>query len=141
MSIESMSKHDLAMMEAEAQCPFSVGDVDLFAPGGQEYWFDAYRILHRDAPVLRIPGGGDTPDKDGFIITKYEDVARIVRDMETFPLRYNDESPGQEVERNIIRGEGFGESGSRWMRGRAFAPRWSSTGGTASSSRIPGSGP
>ena len=110
MSIESMSKHDLAMMEAEAQCPFSVEDVDLFAPGGQEYWFDAYRILHRDAPVLRIPGGGDTPDKDGFILTKYEDVARIVRDTETFPLRYSDESPGQEVERNIIRGEGFGES-------------------------------
>ena len=47
MSIESMSKHDLAMMEAEAQCPMSVGDVDLFAAGGQEYWFDAYRILHR----------------------------------------------------------------------------------------------
>ena len=110
MSIESMSKHDLAMMEAEAQCPMSVGDVDLFAAGGQEYWFDAYRILHRDAPVLRIPGGGDTSDTDGFILTKYEDVARIVRDTETFPLRYSDESPGQEVERNIIREEGFGES-------------------------------
>ena len=110
MSIDSMSKHDVAMMEAEGQCPFSVEDVDLFAPGSQEYWFDAYRILHQDAPVLRIPGGGDTPDKDGFILTKYEDVARIVRDTETFPLNYGQRAAGQEVEREILQKEGHGDA-------------------------------
>ena len=110
MTTEAMSKHDLAMMEAEGQCPFSVEDVDLFAPGSQEYWFDAYRILHKDAPVLRIPGGGDTPDKDGFILTKYEDVARIVRDTETFPLNYGQRNAGQEVEREILEKEGHGDA-------------------------------
>ena len=104
------SKHDLAMMNAEAKCPMNLDEVDLFAPGSQEYWFEAYRILHRDAPVLRIPGGGETPDTDAFIVTKYEDVARIVRDSETFPLRYNQGDRGQAVERSIIREEGFGDT-------------------------------
>ena len=49
------TKRDEAMKNAEVKCPVNLDDVDLFAPGSQEYWFDAYRILHRDAPVLRSP--------------------------------------------------------------------------------------
>ena len=27
-------------------CPMNLAEVDLFSPGAQEYWFDAYKILH-----------------------------------------------------------------------------------------------
>ena len=46
--------HELSPMA----CPVDVDDVDLFGDGGQEHWYEAYEILHRDAPVLRIEGGG-----------------------------------------------------------------------------------
>lgn len=65
--------------------PASLADVDLFSSGAQEYWFDAYRLLHEQAPVLRIPGEGSGPGTDGFIISKYADIARIVNDPVTFP--------------------------------------------------------
>ena len=73
------------MIEATAECPMNLDEVDLFAPGSQEHWFDAYKILHEESPVLRIPGEGTSPDTDGFIITKYEDIAMIIRDPYTFP--------------------------------------------------------
>jgi cytochrome P450 len=58
--------------------------VDLFSPGAQEHWYEAYPILHKEAPVLRIPGEGTTPEHDGFVLSKHEDIARVVRD----PVRY-----------------------------------------------------
>ncbi len=67
------------------KCPVTVDDVDLFSPGAQEHWYEAYPILHRDAPVRRIPGEGGDPGTDGFILTKYEDILRVVRDQERFP--------------------------------------------------------
>ena len=73
------------MIDATAECPMQLDDVDLFAPGQQEHWFESYKILHEEAPVLRIPGEGTTPDTDGFVITKYEDIAMIIRDPYTFP--------------------------------------------------------
>lgn len=72
--------HELSPLK----CPMSLDDVDLFSPGAQEHWYEAYPILHRDAPVLRIPGEGFGPGTDGFILSKYEDIARVVRD----PVRY-----------------------------------------------------
>jgi cytochrome P450 len=70
---------------SEMKCPVSLADVDLFSPGAQEHWYEAYTILHNEAPVHRIPGEGTSPDTDGFILTKYEDLARIVRDPKRFP--------------------------------------------------------
>lgn len=67
------------------KCPVTLADVDLFAPGAQEHWYEAYPILHREAPVLRIPGGGHTPGSDAFILTKYDDIAMVVRDTVRFP--------------------------------------------------------
>ena len=29
------------------KCPMSLQDVDLFGPGAQEHWYDAYPILHK----------------------------------------------------------------------------------------------
>ena len=73
--------HDLSPM----RCPASLADVDLFGEGAPEHWYEAYEILHREAPVLRIEGGGFTPGTDAFVLTKHEDVSRVVRDPERFP--------------------------------------------------------
>ena len=57
--------HELSAL----RCPVNLEDVDLFSPGAQEHWYEAYPILHREAPVLRVPGEGLTPGTDGFILT------------------------------------------------------------------------
>lgn len=66
-------------------CPVDLDDVDLFGDGAQEHWYEAYEILHRDAPVQRIEGGGLTTGTDAFILTKHEDVVRVVKDPVRFP--------------------------------------------------------
>lgn len=70
---------------AQARCPMTLEEVDLLAPGAQEYWFDAYRILHAEAPVHKIPGEGALPGTDAFILSKYDDIAAVVRDPDRFP--------------------------------------------------------
>jgi cytochrome P450 len=65
--------------------PRTLAEVDLFAPGAQEHWYDAYAILHEQAPVQRLAGEGLTPGSDAFVLTKYEDIARVVKDWERFP--------------------------------------------------------
>ena len=67
-----------------AKCPMHLGEVDLFAPGAQEHWYPAYKILHAESPVQKLPGEGPTPGSDAFVLTKYEDIARVVRD----PVRF-----------------------------------------------------
>ena len=67
------------------RCPVHVDDVDLFGPGAQEHWYDAYPLLHRDDPVRRIPGEGTGGGTDGYILSKYDDIARVVRDPVRFP--------------------------------------------------------
>ena len=62
----------------------ALDEVDLFGDGAQEHWYEAYEILHRDAPVLRIPGGGITPGSDAFVLTKHADIEMVVRDPERF---------------------------------------------------------
>jgi len=84
----TLSAKQSAMMTAEATCPVNLEEVDLFSAGAQDHWFDAYRILHRDAPVHPIPGEGALPGTDAFILSKYEDIAAVVRDPEHFPT-YN----------------------------------------------------
>ena len=73
--------HDLSPM----RCPVHLEDVDLFSPGAPEHWYEAYEILHHEAPVHRIPGEGYLPGTDGFILSKYEDIALVVREEERFP--------------------------------------------------------
>lgn len=67
-----------------AKCPMHLDEVDLFAPGAQEHWYAAYEILHAQSPVQKLPGEGATPGTDGYVLTKYEDIARVVRD----PVRF-----------------------------------------------------
>ena len=75
--------HELSPMA----CPITVSDVDLFGSGAQEHWYEAYPLLHDAAPVVRLKGEGATPDTDGFILTKHEDIAKVVKDPERFPPR------------------------------------------------------
>lgn len=64
--------------------PETLGDVDLFGAGAQERWYEAYPILHAEAPVLRLPGEGLNGQGDGFVLCAYEDIARVVKDPERF---------------------------------------------------------
>jgi len=72
--------HELSPMN----CPVTLDDVDLFGEGAPEHWYEMYEILHREAPVLRIPGGGLTPGTDAFVLTKHSDVNMVVKDTERF---------------------------------------------------------
>jgi cytochrome P450 len=67
------------------EAPRTLAEVDLFAPGAQEHWYQAYAILHKEAPVQRLAGEGLTPGSDAFVLTKYEDVRRVVMDWDRFP--------------------------------------------------------
>ncbi len=41
--------------DAMAECPFAKPqDINFMDPVVQENWFDAYRVLHRDAPVYHM---------------------------------------------------------------------------------------
>ena len=73
--------HELSPMS----CPHRLEDVDLFGDGAQEHWYEAYDILHREAPVLRLPGEGLAPGTDAFVLTRYEDIDRVVKDPLRFP--------------------------------------------------------
>jgi cytochrome P450 len=73
--------HELSAMP----CPRGLADVDLFAPGAAEHWYEAYDLLHAEAPVVRLPGEGLTPERDAFILTKYADIEMVVKDWARFP--------------------------------------------------------
>ena len=66
-------------------CPVGLETVDLFGDGAQEHWYEAYEILHREAPVLRVAGGGLKPGTDAFVLTKHADVSRVLKDPVRFP--------------------------------------------------------
>lgn len=66
------------------KAPAALEEVDLFSTGAQEHWYEAYPILHAQAPVHRLPGEGATPGTDAFILTKYEDILRVVTDPDRF---------------------------------------------------------
>jgi len=74
--------HDLS----EMKCPHNLEEVDLFSPGAPEHWYEAYDILHDEAPVHKIPGEGFEPGTDAFILSKHEDIAAVVRDQDRFPV-------------------------------------------------------
>jgi cytochrome P450 len=80
-SIPKHINHELSPM----RCPVTLDDVDLFGEGAQEHWYEMYEILHREAPVLRIPGGGFAPGTDAFVLTKHADVSMVVKDPDRFP--------------------------------------------------------
>jgi len=72
--------HEISPMK----CPVNLEDVDLFGQGAQEHWYEAYEILHRESPVLRIEGGGINPGTDAYVLTKHADIAMVVKDPARF---------------------------------------------------------
>lgn len=96
MSYPKHVNHELSPME----CPVDLSDVDLFGDGAQEHWYEAYEILHRESPVLRIEGGGITPGTDAFVLTKHADVSMVIRDPERF-LSLTTQRVGQFVEEGL----------------------------------------
>ncbi len=73
-------KHKLTPMA----CPRELADVDLFGPGAQEHWYEAYPILHKAAPVLVLRGAGPDGASDVFVLSSYADIERVVKDPERF---------------------------------------------------------
>ena len=67
------------------KCPVHLDDVDLFGSDAQEHWFEAYDILHEHAPVHRIEGEGYLPGTDGFILSRFEDIEKVVKNPNRFP--------------------------------------------------------
>ena len=76
-----------------------VVDVDLFSPGAQEHWYEAYDILHNEDPVHRLEGEGFLPGTDAYVLTKHDDIAAVVRDEVRFPL------PGSMFVRQLVEAE------------------------------------
>lgn len=72
-------------MTDTVKCPVNLDEVDLFSPGAQEHWYDAYPILHKEAPVYILKGQGLTPGTDGYVLTKHEDISKVVKDPERYP--------------------------------------------------------
>lgn len=65
-------------------CPHSLADVDLFTRGAQEHWYEAYPILHAEAPVQVLPGEGPDGVGDAYVLTCYDDIVQVVKDSERF---------------------------------------------------------
>lgn len=65
------------------RCPVDLQDVDLFGPGSQEHWYEAYPILHEQAPVLVLEGEGPE-GSDVYVLNCFKDIERVVKD----PVRY-----------------------------------------------------
>jgi cytochrome P450 len=84
MSNKTMSNKTPNHFLTEQKCPVQLEDVDLFAPGAQEHWYDAYPILHNEAPVVRLQGQGETQREDAYVLTRHEDINAVVRDWQRF---------------------------------------------------------
>ena len=74
------TNHTLSPMS----CPQAVEDVDLFGPGAQEHWYEAYPLLHAAAPVLALPGEGLDDTSDAFVLSCFADIEAVVKDPERF---------------------------------------------------------
>lgn len=80
----AMSTKTLNHGLSTASCPVHLEEVDLFCRGAQEHWYEAYPILHREAPVLVLPGEGFDGQGDAYVLNAYEDIVRVVKDPERF---------------------------------------------------------
>ena len=58
--------------------------IDLFDPAVQQCPYDAYRTLRDEAPAYRQPG------TDIYVVTRYDDVRRVLTDPVTFPSSSKD---------------------------------------------------
>ena len=107
---------------APAVCPVNHAEIDLFADGSQEWWFDAYKVLREQCPVIKLPGQGRLPGADAYILTKYEDIARVARDGSLTFGREDQEAQGNgnsPLQAEVFKEAGFGDAfdAQRHLRG------------------------
>lgn len=98
---------------APETCPVNHEEIDLFADGAQEWWFDAYKVLREQSPVIRLPGQGRIPGTDAYILTKYEDIVRVVRDQSVVMGREDQRAQGNgnsPLQEEVFKEAGFGEA-------------------------------
>ena len=92
--------------------------VDLFDPEVQQCPYAAYRTLRDEAPAYRIPG------TDMFVVTRHDDVRRVLTDPESFPSSAGD-TPYRATTGNIDRAkkvaDRFAEHG--WVPAPTLAGR------------------
>ena len=85
----------------------SIDEVDLFSPETQENWYPSYHAILDQAPVYPIPG------QNMFLVSKFEDIAWIVRNPDRFPhaagsshnLLMSDEAKAYHVENGYPRSQ------------------------------------
>ena len=87
-------------------CPFArPEDINFMDPVVQENWYDAYAVLHRDAPVYFMPEIGM------YVVTGYGDLDDILHDPVTYINDYSDDSAHPLLEhpraRALYASEGF----------------------------------
>jgi cytochrome P450 len=56
----------------------ATSEPDLFGHEANKTWFDTYRRLRESDPIYRVP------DTNLFVLTRYDDIAMVVRDSERF---------------------------------------------------------
>lgn len=104
-------------MATEAPAPPQIG-INLFDPAVQQCPYPAYKILRDEAPAYRQPG------TDIYVVTRYEDVRRVLMDPDTFPsgsagTAYRMKTGNIERQKRVV--ERFAEKG--WVPGPTLASR------------------
>ena len=104
-------------MATGAALPPELG-INLFDPELQQCPYDAYRVLRDEAPAYRQPG------TDIYVVTRYEDVRRVLMDPETFPsgsagTAYRMKTGNIERQKRVS--ERFAKNG--WVPGPTLASR------------------
>jgi cytochrome P450 len=95
-----------------------IAPVNLFDPELQQCPYTAYKTLRDQAPVYRQPG------TDIYVVTRYEDVRRVLMDPETFPsgsagTAYRMKTGNIERQKRVA--QRFAEKG--WVPGATLASR------------------
>src|SRR5215510_11696556 len=84
-------------MSAEAAVSFSPQDLFNFPDP-----YPIFAMLRQNSPVLRV----DQAQHQTYLVTRYDDVATILRDGETFSSRINADGVGPVMGRTIIEMDG-----------------------------------
>ena len=68
-------------------CPYhKAQEINFLDPAVQEDWYGAYAVLHEQAPVYYMP------EVNQWILTRYEDIDRVLKDPYTFINEYSDDA-------------------------------------------------
>lgn len=88
----------------------AVAGCSLMDPHTQSSPFDFYQLLHRERPVYRMPETGI------YVVTRYEDVRRVVLDPQTFSNTFGESffemqgKEGADLYRSILREKGWDQA-------------------------------